>query len=116
MTQEFLRLKNLVLGKDYELSLAFVTPSVSRRLNRIYRKLDKPTDVLSFPLSPVSGEIVIDRVTAKKESKKFSMSATKFEKYLFIHGLLHLKGMQHGAKMEKAEKQLLHGSSNNRRN
>ena len=115
MPKEFIRLKEKVLGKSYDLSLVFTTQKVSRRLNRIYRKRDYPPDVLSFPISKTSGEIFIDRVTARKEAQKFGMYEPKFIKFLFIHGLLHLKGMRHGAKMEEVEKKLLHGSSNHRR-
>ncbi len=117
----FTDLKNSVLSRDYELSLVFIDDTYSRKLNATYRGKNKPTNVLSFPLSKKSsnhtgsGEIFIDLVTAKKEARKFSMTFEKFVKYLFIHGLLHLKGMQHGATMERAEKKLLHGASNSSR-
>jgi len=98
------KLKNEILGKDYELSLAFVDRRTSRRLNRTYRKIDKPTNVLSFPLSQKSGEILICRVVAKAEAQKFGKTLPEFLGFLVIHGMLHLKGMDHGARMEKAEK------------
>src|SRR3989344_4845180 len=99
----FTRLKNTVLGRDFELSLVFTDNTFSRRLNATYRGKNKPTNVLSFPISKKSGEIFIDLVTAKKEAKTFEMSFQKFVTFLFIHGLLHLKGMRHGATMEQAE-------------
>jgi len=117
----FTDLKNSVLSQDYELSLVFIDDTYSRKLNTTYRGKNKPTNVLSFPLSKKSsdctgsGEIFIDLVTAKSEARKFGMTFEKFVKYLFIHGLLHLKGMRHGATMEKAEKKLLHGTSNRSR-
>ncbi len=111
----FTDLKNAVLSKKYELSLVFADKKLSRKLNRTYRGKDKPTNVLSFPLSKTSGEIFIDLETAKLEAKKFEMSFTNFVKYLYIHGLLHLKGMEHGDTMEKAEKKLLNGTSNRSR-
>jgi len=92
----FLKLKDKVLGKKYELSLVFVGNSLSKKLNAIYRGKDKPTNVLSFPISKSSGEIFID-LSFKEHSVIF----------LFIHGILHLKGMQHGATMEREEKKLL---------
>lgn len=61
------------------------------------------------------GEIFIDLVTAKKEMGKFDMSFDKFVTYLFIHGLLHLKGMEHGYTMERTEKKLLHGTPHHSR-
>ena len=111
----FTRLKNTVLGRDFELSLVFIDNTFSRRLNAQYRGKNKPTNVLSFPISKKSGEIFIDLVTAKKEAGVFEMSFQKFVTFLFIHGLLHLKGMRHGATMEKAEKKLLYGTSNRSR-
>src|SRR5688572_6712573 len=105
---EVTRLKNKILGRDYELSLVFTNSRLSRKLNSTYRGKNKPTNVLSFPLSKKSGEIFIDQDTAKKEAKYFGMTYSNFIKYLFIHGLLHLKGMRHGRKMEEAEKTLLY--------
>ena len=103
--KNFKKIKNKVLGSDYELSLVFASDTLTRRLNRTYRGIDKPTNVLAFPLSKTSGEIFINRSRAKPFSVK----------YLFIHGLLHLKGMEHGDTMEQAEKKLLHGTSNRSR-
>ena len=103
----FTRLKTTVLSRNYELSLVFIDNRFSRRLNATYRGKNKPTNVLSFPLSKTSGEIFIDLVTAQKEAKKFDMSFEKFVEYLFIHGLLHLKGTKHGGTMERRERQLM---------
>ena len=108
----FTSLKNKVLPRDYELSLVFVDSNFSRKLNRTYRGKNKSANILSFPLSNKCGEIFIDLITARKEMKKFNMSFKKFVTYLFIHGLLHLKGMRHGDTMEKAEQKLLYGASN----
>lgn len=108
----FKRLKKKILGKNFELSLVFADNKLSRRLNRIYRKKNKPANVLSFPLSKKSGEIFIDLVTAKLEAPARSLSYEKYVTILFIHGLLHLKGMRHGRKMERTEKKLLHGTTN----
>ena len=105
-------LKDKILGKKYDLSLVFANPSLSRRLNSALRKKDHPTNVLSFPLSKTSGEIFLDLRTIKKEVEKFNMSFEKLVTYLFIHGLLHLKGMEHGAKMTEAEKKYLNGATN----
>ena len=108
----FTSLKNTVLGRSYELSLVFVDSAFSCRLNRAYREENKPANILSFPLSKWSGEIFIDLDTAKKEKEKFEMSFHKFVTFLFIHGLLHLKGMQHGDTMERKELKLLYDTSN----
>ena len=103
----FLLMKEKVLGKDYELSLVFVGPTKIRNLNRVYRNKDKVTDILSFPLTKNSGEIFICLRDAKSKAKKIPRR-TKNEKdylgFLFIHGLLHLKGLDHGSRMEREEK------------
>ncbi len=109
---DFSSVKNYILGEEYELSLVLTGSATSRRLNRTMRGKDYATNVLSFPLSKKSGEIFLDLATAKKEYKKFSMSYKKFLTYLLIHGLLHLKGMQHGRKMEEAEKKNLDVATN----
>jgi probable rRNA maturation factor len=90
-------ISNRVLGKNYELSLVFCSDTLSRRLNRTYRHKDYPTNILSFPISETSGEIFIN----VRHLKGFSIQ------YLFIHGLLHLKGFEHGDKMDTREKSLL---------
>lgn len=111
----FTLLKDKILSKGYDLSLVFVDSYFSRKLNATYRGHDKPANILSFPLTKNSGEIFIDLMVAKKEAPTFEMTFEKFVKYLFIHGCLHLKGMRHGVTMDKAEKKLLHGASNNNR-
>ncbi len=108
----FSSIKEHILGEAYELSLVLTGPTVSRRLNRTTRGKDYATNILSFPLDKNSGEIFLDLTTAKKEFKKFSMSYRKFLTFLFIHGLLHLKGMQHGRKMEQAENKNLDVATN----
>ncbi|HEY4524638.1 MAG TPA: rRNA maturation RNase YbeY [Candidatus Paceibacterota bacterium] len=86
-----------VLGQDYELSLVFIGSTRSRRLNRVWRGKDRPANVLSFPLTPMAGEIFIDRELVKEKDLLL----------IFIHGLLHLKGLDHGSKMEALESQLV---------
>lgn len=103
----FLKIKEHVLGKKYELSLAFVGRDLSRRLNKEYKGKDKPTNILSFPLSKTEGEIVINHHKAKSEASSFEQTPRQHLLFLFIHGVLHLKGMQHSATMEVEEQRLL---------
>lgn len=91
------RVKDAILGKKYELSLVFCGNALSRKLNRTYRKKDKPTNVLAFPLSKTSGEIFINT----EHLDGFSTLE------LYIHALLHLKGMRHSAKMNSEEQRFL---------
>lgn len=100
----FSDIKNAILGEDYELSLAFVSPKESHKINLATRGKDKPTNILSFPLEKKSGEIVICLSYAKKEAPKFEREYENYIAFLFIHGLIHLKGFDHGVTMENIEK------------
>lgn len=100
----FVSIKEAVLGKKYELSVVFVSRQKMRTLNRIYRDKDAATDILSFFLSDVAGEIYINADEVKKEAKKFGRGFENFLGFLFIHGLVHLKGMRHSSRMEAMEK------------
>ena|SRR3989344_5288194 len=93
----FKRIKEAVLGKRYDLSLALVGKAESRALTRKTKHKDKVSNVLAFPLSKDSGEIII----CPGGSGPYTPA------YLFIHGLFHLRGFQHGVTMERAEDQIL---------
>lgn len=99
-------LKNEILGKDYILSIAYVSLKKSREINKKYRKKDRATNVLSFSLRPGEGELVLCKAVIKKEAKekKFDKNFSELLIFLVIHGMLHLKGLKHGKKMEEAEK------------
>jgi len=95
--------KRLVLGKEYILSVVFVGDKLSKRLNQNYRGKNYVPDILSFPYDKKEGEIFINLNKTKKLSKKFKMGEKKFILYIFIHGLLHLKGLKHGSTMDRME-------------
>ena len=102
----WLKMKDVVLGKDYSLSLVFIGETKSRKLNFSYRKVNKPTNVLSFPIDKKIGEIFITPSVVKKQTKLFERKYDNLIAFLFIHGLLHLKGIEHGSTMERAETKL----------
>ncbi len=93
----FLKIKEKVLGKKYELSVALIKASEMRKVTLRTKKKDKVSNVLAFPLSKSSGEILL----CPQSSKPYSLT------YLFIHGCLHLKGLRHGGTMESTERRLL---------
>ena len=103
----FINLKNKVLGKDYDLSLVFIGDKLSKKLNKKYRNKDKKANILSFPLTKNEGEIFINIKETKRQSEVFAKNFDDFLKYLFIHGLLHLKGYEHSSKMESEEQKIL---------
>jgi len=96
MNKRYNLIKEMTLGKTYELSLVFADNALMYELNLEYRKKNKATDVLSFPLEKNLGEIFIN----KKETPQR-------KEYLFIHAMLHLKGFKHGLLMDKQEKKIL---------
>ena len=93
----FQKIKESVLGKKYELSVAIVGAAESRRITKATKGKDKASNVLSFPLSKTSGEIVLCPAAAHE----FTVG------YLFIHGLCHLKGYKHSATMDSIERRYL---------
>jgi probable rRNA maturation factor len=81
-----------------EISVVLVAPDVMRELNRRFRGVDAPTDVLSFeidgPYGEMAGEIVISPPCASSE-----MGIEE----LVVHGALHLCGMDHDEEFEGSE-------------
>lgn len=103
----FEKLKNAILGNKYSLSAVIVGEKLIKSLNRRYRGVDKSTDVLSFPLNTNSGEIFLCPSVAARKAPKFGMTVKKYLLYLVIHAMLHLKGFEHGSKMEATEQKFL---------
>lgn len=99
----FHKMKDAVLGKKYSLSVIFVGEAKIKKLNNTYRKKDYATDILSFPIDKTEGEIYICKKKSDQKSKLYSRDPENFLYFLFIHGLVHLKGFDHGAIMEKEE-------------
>ena len=99
----FLAMKDKILGKKYELSIVVATPALSKKLNNQFRDKNYPTNILSFPLTENSGEIILELEKIKKDAPEFDLSNTKFTQLLLIHGMLHLKGMEHSSTMEAQE-------------
>ncbi len=100
-------MKDAILGEKYILSLSFIGGVRALALNKAHRKATYVPNVLSFPLQDDAGEIYITPSIAKREAKKFDLTPNGYIGYLFIHGLLHLKGYPHGDTMDKAEKKFM---------
>ncbi len=92
---------------SWEISLAFVSPAVAKRLNKKLRGKSYTPNVLAYQAGPKSGEVLICKSVSKKEAAAYAHIAREHEIFLFIHALLHLKGMAHGSTMEKREQMLL---------
>ncbi len=88
----------------WELSVLVTGDELARQLNRSYRGIDAPTDVLSFsqaeggalpPSSAVAGDIVIALPTAERQALRAGVPLEQELRRLLVHGILHLKGMDH---------------------
>ena len=99
----FKEMAEKVLGEKYDLSLTIINATEIESLNSTYRSKKVPTDILSFPLNENAGEIFLCLPEAKKESIKFNRDFDNFVAFLFIHGLMHLKGFDHSSTMESNE-------------
>ncbi len=91
----------------WEISLVFVGPTRARELNLQLRQKTYTPNVLSYALGDKHGEIFICLHEAAKQAPAHEMSERQFVLYLFIHALMHLKGMAHGATMERCERKIL---------
>jgi probable rRNA maturation factor len=100
-------IKEAILGKQYDLSVAFVGTKRAETLNREYRKKTYVPNVLSFPLDEKTGELYLCPEIAYPEAKDFNLSKDGYIAFLFIHGCLHLKGHDHGDTMEALERRYM---------
>jgi len=109
--KNFYEIYNLLTNKDIEVILT--TNEEIQKINKKYRNIDKPTDVLSFPLENLPntplGSIIISVDMAKEYAKLYKHSIEDEIKLLFLHGLLHLLGYDHeiDEKMRQKEKEII---------
>ncbi|WP_160034126.1 rRNA maturation RNase YbeY [Paenibacillus sp. An7] len=110
---------------DGEVALTFVTDQEIHELNKEYRGIDRPTDVLSFAMNEsideeldiiydlgeneaielpeILGDIIISVETAIAQSKEYGHSIDREIGFLFVHGFLHLLGYDHQDEASEAE-------------
>lgn len=79
------------------INVVFTDDASLRELNKKFRKLDKTTDVLSFPYqdSDLTGEIFINTDKAKRQAPKWNNSYENELCRLLVHGILHIAGHDH---------------------
>ncbi|WP_406677973.1 rRNA maturation RNase YbeY [Moorella sp. ACPs] len=110
-----------------EVGLTLVDDAAIQDLNRTYRGVDAPTDVLSFALEETSpgepayfdprvdrllGDIVVSVPTAVRQAQNYGHSLARELAFLTVHGFLHLLGYDHGtedaaARMEARQEDIL---------
>jgi len=83
-----------------------------RRLNREYRRMDRPTDVLSFPSGggPLLGDVAVDVPYAARQARKRGHGLEREVQVLLAHGVLHLLGHDHetdGGEMFRLQRRLV---------
>lgn len=91
-----------------EVSVSFVDNAQIHELNKKYRDIDKPTDVLSFPLGEngvydknpdtgafLLGDIVISVEKAIEQAEEYGHTLQREIGYLTVHSMLHLMGYDH---------------------
>jgi probable rRNA maturation factor len=105
---------------DAALTVTFIRDRAMRRLNRDYRGIDGPTDVLSFAYhegeeAPACdetshiGDVVISVETAGRYARELGLSFDREIELLVIHGALHLAGYDHetdNGEMNRLERKL----------
>ena len=78
-----------------EVSVTFTDDEGIRALNRQYRQVDRPTDVLSFPLTDYSGESEEPLERAQEQAELYGHSFEREVAFLCVHSVLHLLGYDH---------------------
>ena len=79
----------LPVYKDSEVSITLVDDKQIRVLNKKYRGIDKPTNVLSFELGDdiLLGDIFISLETVKKQAKDAGISIAEHTAHMVVHGM-----------------------------
>ena len=107
--------KVLSLEQDYSLSVIYVTPEQIHEINREYRNIDRPTDVISFALQddPSNvlipeemaelGDIFVNTQAIRDQAQEYGHSNRREACFLFCHGLLHLLGYDHMCEEDEKE-------------
>ena len=101
------------------INIILTNPENIRKINNKYRKIDKETDVLSFPMfekqeikermkennpiEDVLGDVVISVQRVKEQAEEYGHSFERELAYMLIHGFYHLMGYDHIEEKDKME-------------
>lgn len=101
-----------------EISISIVDNEEIQQINKQFRNMDKPTDVLSFPLLTFAenevpdrnendeillGDIILSMERAKEQAEEYGHSLKREVAFLTAHSMLHLLGYDHMDKAEEIE-------------
>ena len=103
------------------MTITFTTPEEIRKINKKYRKIDKATDVLSFPMfekdeldekikngdfpyEDVLGDVIISIEKVREQAEEYGHSFERELSYMLVHGFYHLMGYDH---IEEEDKKIM---------
>ena len=103
------------------MTITFTTPEEIRKINKKYRKIDRATDVLSFPMfekaeldekiknkdflyEDVLGDVIISIDKVKEQAEEYGHSFERELSYMLVHGFYHLMGYDH---IEEEDKKIM---------
>ena len=106
------------LSPQTEVDITIVDDAAIHELNRTYRGIDRPTDVLSFALDEgeeepevdddeiehLLGDVIISAPTAVRQGEEYGHGLEREMTYLAVHGMLHLLGYDH---MEEKDQRIM---------
>lgn len=105
-----------LLDKNLYLSVILTNPEIIHKTNLEYRNVDKPTDVLSFPMferneiplikgeyPEALGDVMISIPKVEEQAKEYGHSFERELAYMLVHGFYHLMGYDHMTEDEKKE-------------
>ena len=103
-------------AEDAEVSVTLTNDAYIHEINRTYRGVDRPTDVISFALMEseepeivggdprdVLGDLIISLERAQAQAEEYGHSYLRELSFLTVHGMLHLLGYDHMEEAERAE-------------
>lgn len=109
-------LNHLAIKTNYVTDVTIVDNKTIHEVNKEYRKIDRPTDVISFAYlddenekelsgseSTPLGAIIISFEKAEEQAVSYGHSVLREMSFLFVHGILHLLGYDHQTKEEETE-------------
>ncbi len=105
-----------LISKNYYISIILTTPDQIQKMNNEFRKINKATDVLSFPMfekdeiytkpktiRETLGDIVISVEKVKQQAEEYEHSFERELSYMVVHGFYHLMGYDHIELEERKE-------------
>ncbi len=110
-----------LLDSKLIITITFTTPEEIRKINKKYRKIDRATDVLSFPMfekeeldekiknkdflyEDVLGDIIISINKVREQAEEYGHSFERELSYMLVHGFYHLMGYDH---IEEEDKKIM---------